>query len=287
MRRRIAEAPVIGPAAIYAYRVITAPGDRDAIQALAAQGDLGQRFAEVIERHLGNQLVDCPAVTSKIEAAREELRGQRQLLIDGSLGDGAVFDNGVKISTLAEISKSSSALRFMCLLVKEFKPNNALELGTNIGISSAYLGAALHENENQGRLTTLEASPYRLRIAKNLHQSLAINNVSYVQGLFTDTLPGVLAEMEPVDFAFVDGHHQYQPTLDYFDMIRRHATNDAIFIFDDIRWSDGMKRAWREISESGKIRLAIDLNSIGVAVNASIQEAKPYVSSKLRGALLY
>ena len=53
-------------------------------------------------------------------------------------------------------------------------------------------------------------------------------------GLFADTLEQVLQESEPIDYAFIDGHHLYQPTLDYFNMIWGYARDKAIFVFDNI-----------------------------------------------------
>jgi predicted O-methyltransferase YrrM len=48
---------------------------------------------------------------------------------------------------------------------------------------------------------------------------------------------------------FIDGHHQYQPTLDYFEMIYPKCNKNEIIIFDDILWSTGMRRAWEELKQ--------------------------------------
>ena len=42
-----------------------------------------------------------------------------------------------------------------------------------------------------------------------------------------------------MDLACIDGHHQYQPPLDYFEALWRYSRQTAIFVFDDIRWSEG------------------------------------------------
>ncbi len=36
------------------------------------------------------------------------------------------------------------------------------------------------------------------------------------------------------------------------------ATNDSVFVFDDIYWSVGMTRAWNEIKKDPKVTLSID-----------------------------
>ena len=142
----------------------------------------------------------------------------------------------------------------------EYQPKTILELGTNIGISSAYLAAA------GGSVTTLEASAARLALAKELHRKLGLRNVSYVQGLFTDTLQLTLESLPPIDLAFIDGHHLYQPTLDYFAAIREHAARDCLFVFDDVRWSDGMKRAWAELKP--QFEVTAEAGGMGIAIRA-------------------
>lgn len=59
----------------------------------------------------------------------------------------------------------------------------------------------------------------------------------------------MLADRE-FDLAFVDGHHDEQATLDYFALIRPRMRTGAVMAFDDIEWSDGMRRAWKEIRAS-------------------------------------
>ena len=49
-----------------------------------------------------------------------------------------------------------------------FAPAAVIELGTNVGISSAYIAAGLKD----GILTTLESSAHRLRLAQDLHGDL-------------------------------------------------------------------------------------------------------------------
>lgn len=69
-----------------------------------------------------------------------------------------------------------------------------------------------------------------------------------------------------MDLAFIDGHHQYQPTLDYFDEILKMSSLNAVFVFDDIRWSDGMENARSQIQLDDRLGVILDLSSVGVCV---------------------
>jgi len=153
----------------------------------------------------------------------------------------------------------------MHLLIREFRPAHVLELGTNLGISAAYLASALKIN-GQGRVVTIELAPDRVDLARQVHTSLGLDNVSYVCGRFADTLGPALDDLVSVELAFIDGHYQMQPTLDYFERISRHASSDALFVFDDIRWSPGMWRAWKSLRADARIRVGVDM--LGYAICA-------------------
>ncbi|MCO6482083.1 MAG: class I SAM-dependent methyltransferase [Flavobacteriales bacterium] len=217
-------------------------------------------------------------------AAIEELRGQYAnhtgLLIDGSLGPGGLYDQGITVGRAFAASKPVKACRFLYKLVRFLKPDVILELGTNTGISSAYMASALRRNGN-GRLVTLDASPYRQKIARTVHQGLNLANVEYVTGLFTDTLASVLDELKRVDLAFIDGHHQYQPTLDYFALIEPYCAPDGVCMFDDIRWSAGMEQAWKELQHDQRTGLSVDLNAMGLTTLRRDDIGGPFVMKQL------
>ncbi len=149
-------------------------------------------------------------------------------------------------------------------IIRELRPKQVIELGTNVGISAAYIAAALKENGDGGRIITLDSSQYRQALARSLHASLGLDNVTYVQGLFSDTLKQTLAENPPCDLVFIDGHHQYEPTLKYYNQVLEHCSDHAVLVFDDIRWSDGMKKAWRHIQADQRFELVVDLQSVGL-----------------------
>jgi predicted O-methyltransferase YrrM len=182
-------------------------------------------------------------------------------LVDGSLGPGGIYDQGLTVAEVCGVSKPPHAARLLHSLADEYQPKTTIELGTNVGISSAYLAAG------GAHVTTFDVSPYRQRLARSLHKSLRLQ-VRYEEGLFSDALEKALVRLPPVEMAFIDGHHQYQPTLDYFQMIAENARPGCIFIFDDIRWSAGMRRAWADLRRSPRFKQVADLGGMGVAILA-------------------
>lgn len=198
----------------------------------------------------------CP-LAPKIEAWRDRALSDNSPLVDGTL-PLADYDAGTTADA-ARVSRRGVGARILYSIAAEYQPQTILELGTNIGISAAYLAAA------GGNVTTLDASAYRLRLARQLHDSIGLK-VSHIHGKFIDTLPDVLKQLPPVDLAFIDGHHQYQPTLDYFEMISAKAAPGCVFLFDDIRWSVGMWKAWKKLKADPRFEMTADLAGMGVAI---------------------
>jgi len=211
----------------------------------------------------------------RIEAKRREFLNNHSAIVDNTLGPPGIYDEG----TIAEAcykSKGPDAARLLYALVYAFRPETVIELGTNLGISSAYLAAGLKDSCSGGKILTLESSPYRLRLAQDLHRQLGLDNISYKQGLFIDTLASSLEEAGPIGMAFVDGHHEYQPTLDHFDSIWSRSVDDCVFILDDIRWSDGMKRVWSSLCSDPRVTIAVDLRSIGICITVKAGLGRSY-----------
>jgi len=207
----------------------------------------------------------------RIELIRSELEGSGAFVGQpdwgaSSLGGGAP---GVITRRVGEVCRSASKPRlwagFLLRLVREFRPAGCLELGTCLGISACYESAGLRLN-GLGRLVTLEGAPEFAEIARKNFCRLGLDNVEVVTGPFQETLDVALDRLGRVDYAFIDGHHQEKPTLEYFGKIRACANPGAVLVFDDINWSDGMKRAWKTVTSSRGVNHAMNLHTLGVCI---------------------
>lgn len=170
--------------------------------------------------------------------------------------------NSSTVARAALSSKSAFWAKLLFKLIREFRPQTCLELGTNMGISAAYQASALKLN-GSGKLITLEGAEARARLARKHFEHLGLNNVKVVTGRFQDTLPGLLKN-SVVDYAFIDGHHDESATTQYFSEILAHAPGRALLAFDDISWSDGMKRAWAAVRQHPRVKTSVDLRVLGL-----------------------
>lgn len=164
-------------------------------------------------------------------------------------------------------SKPPRSARILFSLVRELRPRSCVELGSGVGISTAYQAAALALNGDGGRLVSLDLSETRVDAARRHLRALGLDNARLVLGTFDETLEPTLVGLGgAADFVFVDGHHDERATLQYFTRILPFAAPSAVFVFDDIRWSKGMERAWRTLSADRSLRLTLDLGEMGIAL---------------------
>ncbi len=248
--------------------------ERVAYRALFTRGELARmrrassprlrQLARATQATLDHEIEGAEAQRiDAIEALRREL-STSTLPADGAYSVG-------ELCRAASKTPRWSLLLFE--IVRACRPARCLELGTCLGISAAYQAAALQLN-GRGSLLSLEGSEPRARLAQENLSKLALDNATVVTGRFQDVLPEVLEEHAPFDHVFIDGHHQEDATLAYFDQIAPCLSPGAIVVLDDIGWSAGMQRAWQAVRARRGVSASIDLFLVGVCVVGGDDDAE-------------
>lgn len=178
-----------------------------------------------------------------------------------------VTDYGTDISRVRkvvdlekQVAVSEKYGELLYRLVRYFQPETILELGTSIGLSSAYMAVA---NE-RGRVLTIDGSQHLVAFAQKNHSALNIKNVETVADNFETALPVILEQLQTCHFVFFDGNHTEQATLTYFGQCIPYANEESVFVFDDIHWSSEMNNAWNTIKQHPSITLTIDVYQFGI-----------------------
>jgi predicted O-methyltransferase YrrM len=186
-------------------------------------------------------------------------------LIDGSLPAAGKLDHlDDTFSSVVKASQEWGQQQIMYNLCLMHRPNFVLELGTNLGISTAYYAAALKSLKFGGTIHTIDASPYKIKHAREMHLRLGLDNIKYTNGLFYDVLPQVLNSSPSIDMAFIDGQHEYKPTLKFFHEISEKSKFGAVLIFDDVfGYSKEMEQAWLEIRNHDSVHSWAEFKNIG------------------------
>jgi predicted O-methyltransferase YrrM len=87
-----------------------------------------------------------------------------------------------------------------------------------------------------------------------------------INGNFNDQLHVVLDKLDKIDFVFIDGNHEKNATIKYFNLLLSKSHEKTIMVFDDIHWSQGMNEAWNEIKKNEKVKISIDLFFMGIII---------------------
>lgn len=189
------------------------------------------------------------------------------------LGQGSK-KNKKDVRRISEIARVQSIDRkygrLLGSIMAYYKIETCLELGTSIGIGTAYMA------EFAKHVITIEG-------CENIHEeakkfwSPRFNNIDFIQGSFEQMLPKVLSNIEKLDLVYIDGNHGYEPTINYFNQIIDKAHNNTFIVFDDINWSEGMRKAWDEICASEKINVSMEFFRMGIVLKRNEQAKEHFV----------
>ena len=204
-----------------------------------------------------------------IEKLRNELLNDKTLLTIEDLGAGSSVDKTnlpagqASQRTVASIAKNAMKSKkygqLLFRIVKKYKPQNILELGTSLGITTSYLASATPE----AKVFTMEGSKVIADKALNNFKLLNLLNIKLIKGNFNETLTTVVHDLLSVDFAFIDGNHRKEPTIQYFNSVISKINNFSIVVLDDIHWSREMEEVWDICKKNESVTLSIDLFFMG------------------------
>lgn len=213
------------------------------------------------------KIYDC---YDKIELLRNQLHRNNTIIEVEDFGAGSTIMHQPtgqagtqkrKINAIANTSlKNKKFAQLLFKMVQYYNPETIIELGTSFGITTSYIAFA---NKN-AEVYTFEGSQKIAAIANENFNQLKLLNIRLIKGNFDDTFLPALHEIKKIDFAFIDGNHRKEPTLNYFFSLLKKSTAHSIFVFDDIHWSTEMEEAWKLIQQHDSVKLTIDLFFIGI-----------------------
>lgn len=208
-------------------------------------------------------------LTRRSDPAIEAIEARRRRLLDAEdevrfLVEGA-SEASARVQTVgplcARACKPHPWALLLYHLARGSKARTAVELGTCFGITAAYLAFAVGP---RGRVLTLEGCADYTAWARETLDASEGAPVELVFGRFDRTLADACARAAPIDLLFLDGHHEERATAAYLETARPHLADDAVVVFDDIRWSEGMTRAWERL----RFGAWADLGPVGVCRGA-------------------
>ena len=195
---------------------------------------------------------------AEVERVRREMLGRKERPEVEDFGVGGSTKSVGEIAKKA--LKSSKEAQALFRLVNLIKAETIVELGTSLGVTTAYLALP----NKDAKVWTFEGSKALLDLAKQNWKRLGIESIQAVQGNLDETLAREAKKWGVVDFAFLDANHRKEATLRYFDVLAAHAGEKSIFAVDDIRYSREMWEAWEEIEKREDVSARMDLGTMGL-----------------------
>lgn len=224
-------------------------------------------YSEVVEkRSLGEN--------NAIESLRKKLKKDSRTIQVTDLGAGSKKSQGneraiKEIASNAAIPKKQGEL--IARMIRFYQIKNVLELGTSIGLGSAYLAMAAPDV----KVRTIEGCPQTAGVAKSNFEHLGIKNVISQVGEFTQELKKNDGEL--YDLIYIDGNHRLNPTVEYFEFALEHTNDDAFIIFDDIHWSREMEEAWEIVKSSKRVKVSMDFFRFGIICKHGQQTKEDFI----------
>jgi len=206
-----------------------------------------------------------------IENNRTKLLNSQEIITYSDLGAGSNLLSTETKKVVKHLAKAhlkpARIAQIIHQIVLKYKYKNVIELGTSLGITSSYIASAIKENHQfeESNFTTIEGIHDLRNVALKQFEELELSKyVNSIEGDFNEKLDEVLSNYKNFDVFFVDGNHTYQATMEYFYKALPKAHNNSVFIFDDIYWSPGMTKAWKEIKQDKNVLQTVDLFFIGL-----------------------
>lgn len=225
----------------------------------------------------------------------EDLKQYRKALLenhnfinvtDFGAGSRVFKSNKRKISAIAKnagVSEKNAKLLFR--LVRYFKSENILEIGTSLGLATS----ALALGNPKAKIITLEGCLNTQTIAMKMFQVQSFkykrNEIKFINTEFSRYLKNFSTPLEITEnfqLIYFDGNHSKKATLDYFNLLLPTVSNETIWIFDDIHWSKEMEQAWKIIKEHEQVTLTIDTFQWGIVFFRKEQQKEHFIINPKR-----
>ena len=202
------------------------------------------------------------------------LQNQHEIKVtDFGAGSRVFKSDSRKISAIAKNAGiSAGRAKLLFRLVKYFNPGSILEIGTSVGLATA----ALRLGSKRATITTIEGCRRTMTVAKEQFSLSGFPKTNFVAAEFGEAIME-LPSGTKFDFVYFDGNHTKAATLQYFNLLLPTATNDTLWIFDDIHWSPEMEEAWESIRKNPNVTVTIDTFQWGLVFFRKQQEKEHFV----------
>lgn len=157
--------------------------------------------------------------------------------------------------------KKARSGKLLYSLVRYFKPAILVETGTSLGLSLCYQVLAMSQ---ESRMISIEGAKELLAYTQDQIPLFPGKNLQLIQAKLPQDLPEVLADLKTVDWFFMDADHRYESVMAQMELLMPFVNEKTAILIDDIRWSEGMHEAWKELCFHPSVSHSIDFYDMGL-----------------------
>lgn len=229
------------------------------------------------DKQLQDLYLKLDASDCEFNNANTLINTQRNLLLQSTqtiskkeYGAGSRILNNKQhsIKSMAQRGACSPLLgKILFNLTSIFNTQQVLEFGTQLGIGTAYIAASA----NTKNITSMEACPATLKVATDFFSKYKHGNkIETLLNTFDNSLEQLHATHKKFDLFYIDGDHRFSSLLRYFNYCKTYlATPNAIFVIDDINWSIGMFKAWKQMIQQTNA-LSFNAGRFGIIITQNM-----------------
>ena len=199
------------------------------------------------------------------------LEAETALELGTSLGLGTVAmaaGNKIKVTSIEGCPQTA---KIASEKFEEFRLENIQLI---VGKFEEFLVENEKWKEGSGKRTEISNSEFQTPYTKGIE----LKSVTGNEDADLQSVPGPSSILNTqYSILFIDGNHQKEATLSYFEKLLPTVHNDSVMIFDDIHWSKGMEEAWEEIKAHPKVKVSIDTFQWGLVFFRREQEKEHFV----------
>ena len=204
-----------------------------------------------------------PSFFSAIESLRKKLIGSNDKIEFEDFGAGGDKKRKKKLSISSIASKTvkqAKYARFLYRLALFSKSAQIVELGTSLGITTAYLASA----DADANVYTIEADKNVQKIAQDNWRELNFKNIQSYSFDLNEGWNLLANEINKIDFLFIDANHRKEAMIRYVLQTMPYIHEQSVIVLDDIHWSEEALEAWNILKARREVTLSFDIYQMGI-----------------------
>lgn len=216
------------------------------------------------------QMVDQVIYDRSVPACASNIEGSRHTLLQDDRRIDIADQDDRSASLAGKLEKVKHIARYTLLqpryaqllyrIASCYGPGNLLEIGSSLGITTAYLASSRPENTVY---TIEECRPLSATAAEVLRDNQC-GNVALITGNFENTLPELSEDPGKFGFVYISGRYSPDTTLRYFELLLPFVTEDAVVVIEKMYRNNDMKAVWSAIQQHAQVTVTVDLFRIGL-----------------------